>query len=199
MQSLRKSNSCKRDFCFLLWLQPGNIAESFVFPLVTAVVSGKAIERGYSRGTLVSTKNERRDLLIGWPVKRVDTLGNTTKGDLKDTISRSVRFPTCFPASPFLPSSSFFFALLSRFLHQRSRSWENSLTDRVLPCHVFAVHTAETGENLLYARTAAKEDGKVQTKKDLYRRVAGKCHANIIYLWTSKGWWMRRCVDEVCR
>lgn len=27
----------------------------------------------------VSTKNERQDLLIGWPVKRLDTLGNTAK------------------------------------------------------------------------------------------------------------------------
>lgn len=27
----------------------------------------------------VSTKNERQDLLIGWPVKRLDTLGNIAK------------------------------------------------------------------------------------------------------------------------
>jgi len=116
----------------------------------------------------------------------------------KETLRARFRWldPAFLHVFPQFSFSLFHLSFLLFILLLTSRSWENSLSER-MPRHVFVVRTW-VKKFPLYS-DHVERDRESEDEERARRCVTGKCHATVIYLWTPKGWWMRRCADGAGR
>lgn len=167
------------------------------------MVSASAVQLDTLGTTLVSTLKTNAGISLSDDRSKEWRLGNAAKGNLKSTISLA--------RSGFW--LSYMFSHSSRSFSLFSFSYPSFPSFILLFTSAFAfmgklfewTHAAprfrrtNVGEEVPFILGPCRKSRESEDEERARRCVTGKCHATVIYLWTPKGWWMRRCADGVGR